>query len=178
MPSSHNCHSQMSSLIREIAADIGDDDNYGSKFYPPSAHPQLQQSIVEVFGIIGPTYFRCAIHMTYDSSSCLHMKIKSGIWAAARRLQNISTGVCTGGITCCLPFLMDWSIGLFVWHAHCITLLGGLHMTDNAYLNSLDMVTPFPNVSSGIKDDLNFFHSQQQNVLSVHLECWVFHGRF
>ncbi len=31
---------------------------------------------------------------------------------------------------------------------------------DNAYLNSKFMVTPFPNVSSGSKDDFNFFHSQ------------------
>jgi hypothetical protein len=31
---------------------------------------------------------------------------------------------------------------------------------NNAYLNSKFMVTPFPNVSSGSKDDFNFFHSQ------------------
>jgi len=31
---------------------------------------------------------------------------------------------------------------------------------DNAYLNSNYLVTPYPNVSSGSKDDFNFFHSQ------------------
>ena len=38
---------------------------------------------------------------------------------------------------------------------------------DNAYLNSHYMVTPFPNVSSGSKDDFNFFHSQ----LRIPVEC-------
>ncbi len=38
---------------------------------------------------------------------------------------------------------------------------------DNAYLNSHYMVTPFPNVSSGSKDDFNFFHSQ----LCIRVEC-------
>jgi hypothetical protein len=38
---------------------------------------------------------------------------------------------------------------------------------DNAYLNSKFMVTPFPNVSSGSKDDFNFFHSQ----LRIRVEC-------
>jgi hypothetical protein len=31
---------------------------------------------------------------------------------------------------------------------------------DNAYLNLKFMVTPFPNVSSGSKEDFIFFHSQ------------------
>ncbi len=31
---------------------------------------------------------------------------------------------------------------------------------DNAYLNSHYMVTPYPNVSSGSKDDFIFFHTQ------------------
>ena len=31
---------------------------------------------------------------------------------------------------------------------------------NNAYLNSNYMVMPFSNVSSGNKDDFNFFHSQ------------------
>ena len=38
---------------------------------------------------------------------------------------------------------------------------------DNSYLNSHYMVTPFPNVSSGSKDDFNFFHSQ----LRIRVEC-------
>jgi hypothetical protein len=38
---------------------------------------------------------------------------------------------------------------------------------DNAYLNSKFMVTPYPNVSSGSKDDFNFFHSQ----LRIRVEC-------
>ncbi len=38
---------------------------------------------------------------------------------------------------------------------------------DNAYLNSKFMVTPFPNVSSGSKDNFNFFHSQ----LCIQVEC-------
>ena len=38
---------------------------------------------------------------------------------------------------------------------------------DNAYLNSHYMVTPFPNVSSGSKDDFNFYHSQ----LCIRVEC-------
>ena len=38
---------------------------------------------------------------------------------------------------------------------------------DNAYLNSKFMVTPYPNVSGGSKDDFNFFHSQ----LRIRVEC-------
>ena len=38
---------------------------------------------------------------------------------------------------------------------------------DNAYINSSFMATPFPNVSSGKKDDYNFFHSQ----LRIRVEC-------
>ena len=38
---------------------------------------------------------------------------------------------------------------------------------DNAYLNSHFMVTPYPNVSSGSKDDYNFYHSQ----LRIRVEC-------
>lgn len=35
---------------------------------------------------------------------------------------------------------------------------------DNAYLNNKYMVTPYPNVSSGSKDDYNFFHSQVSDL--------------
>lgn len=38
---------------------------------------------------------------------------------------------------------------------------------DNAYLNSKYMVTLYPNVSSGGKDDYNFYHSQ----LRIRVEC-------
>ena len=38
---------------------------------------------------------------------------------------------------------------------------------NNAYINSSFMATPFPNVSSGNKDDYNFFHSQ----LRIRVEC-------
>jgi len=38
---------------------------------------------------------------------------------------------------------------------------------DNAYLNSKYMVTPYPIVSSGGKDDYNFYHSQ----LRIRFEC-------
>ena len=49
---------------------------------------------------------------------------------------------------------------------------------DNAYLNSHYMVTPFPNVSSGSKDDFNFSTRSCAFVLSVHLGCWFFGGGF
>jgi hypothetical protein len=38
---------------------------------------------------------------------------------------------------------------------------------NNAYLNTRYMATPFPNVSSGCKDDYNFFHSQ----VCIQVEC-------
>ena len=38
---------------------------------------------------------------------------------------------------------------------------------DNAYINTRYMATPFPNVSSGSKDDYNFFQSQ----LRIRVEC-------
>ena len=38
---------------------------------------------------------------------------------------------------------------------------------DNAYFNTSYMATPFPNVSSGYKDDYNFFQSQ----LHIRVEC-------
>ncbi len=38
---------------------------------------------------------------------------------------------------------------------------------DNAYIITRYMATPFPNVSSGCKDDYNFFQSQ----LRIHVKC-------
>jgi DDE superfamily endonuclease len=38
---------------------------------------------------------------------------------------------------------------------------------DNAYINSLFLATPYPNVSGGYKDAYNFFHSQ----LRIRVEC-------
>jgi hypothetical protein len=38
---------------------------------------------------------------------------------------------------------------------------------DNAYLNTRYMATPFPNVSSGFKDDYYYFHSQ----ICIQVEC-------
>jgi hypothetical protein len=38
---------------------------------------------------------------------------------------------------------------------------------NNAFLNSHFMVAPYPSVSSGSKDDFNFFHSQ----LQIRVEC-------
>lgn len=43
-----------------------------------------------------------------------------------------------------------------------LTLFG-----DNAYVNTRYMTTPFPNVSSGTKDDFNFYQSQ----LRINIEC-------
>ena len=71
--------------------------------------------------------------------------------------------------------ILDLSIGLPGASSDCIAfegsdlyerLEGGLLKNglvlfgDNAYLNTRYMATPFPNVSSGSKDDYNFFHSQ------------------
>jgi hypothetical protein len=42
---------------------------------------------------------------------------------------------------------------------------------DNAYLNSKYMVTPYPNVSSGGKDDTIFTTHNCVFVLNVHLGC-------
>jgi hypothetical protein len=70
---------------------------------------------------------------------------------------------------------LDLSIGLPGALSDCIALEGsnlyerleggllknGLVLFgDNAYLNTRSMATPFPNVSSGCKDDYNFFYSQ------------------
>lgn len=38
---------------------------------------------------------------------------------------------------------------------------------DNAYINTMYMVTPFKNVNDGPKDDFNFYHSQ----LRINVEC-------
>jgi hypothetical protein len=46
--------------------------------------------------------------------------------------------------------------------AHGLVLFG-----DNAYINTHFMATPFTNVSSGSKDDYNFYHSQ----LRIRIEC-------
>ena len=71
--------------------------------------------------------------------------------------------------------ILDLSIGLPGASSDCIPfegsnlyerLEGGLLKSglvlfgDNAYLNTRYMATPIPNVSSGSKDDYNFFHSQ------------------
>ena len=45
---------------------------------------------------------------------------------------------------------------------------------DNVYLNSLYLATPYPNVSSGSKDNYNFYHSQVSRrvglfILFIHL---------
>jgi hypothetical protein len=78
--------------------------------------------------------------------------------------------------------ILDLSIGLPGASSDCIAFEGsdlyqrleeGLLMNglvlfgDNAYLNTRYMVTPFPNVSSGCKDDYNFFHSQ----VRIRVEC-------
>ncbi|KAL3768249.1 hypothetical protein ACHAW5_003012 [Stephanodiscus triporus] len=47
---------------------------------------------------------------------------------------------------------------------------------DNAYINSSFMATPFPNVSSGNKDDYNFFTLSFGSVLNAHLVCWSIVG--
>jgi hypothetical protein len=55
----------------------------------------------------------------------------------------------------------------------CKRLEGGLLCSglvifgDNAYLNSLFTATPYPNVSSGSKDNYNFYHSQVRKGESV-----------
>jgi hypothetical protein len=77
---------------------------------------------------------------------------------------------------------LDISIGLPGASSDCIAfegsdlyerLEGGLLMNglvlygDKAYINTRYMATPFPNVSSGSKDDYNFFQSQ----LRIRVEC-------
>ena len=65
MPSCHSCRNQISSLIYGHAltlnttVDIADSHS--------GARPRRRQSVVEVYQNIGPTYFRRAYHMTYDS---------------------------------------------------------------------------------------------------------------
>ena len=71
--------------------------------------------------------------------------------------------------------ILDLSIGLPGASSDCIEFEGsdlyerlkdgllknGLVLfSDNAYLNTRYMATPFPNVSSGSKDDYIFFHAQ------------------
>ena len=78
--------------------------------------------------------------------------------------------------------ILDLSIGLPGASSDCIAfegsdlyerLEGGLLKNglvlfgDNAYLNMRYMATPFPNVSSGSKDDYIFFHSQ----VRIRVEC-------
>jgi hypothetical protein len=78
--------------------------------------------------------------------------------------------------------ILDLSIGLPGASSDCIAfegsslyerLEGGLLKNglilfgDNAYLNTRYMATPYPNVSSGSKDDYNFFQSQ----LRIRVEC-------
>ncbi len=46
---------------------------------------------------------------------------------------------------------------------------------DNADLNSHSMVTPFPNVSSGSKDNFNFYHSQLRICVECAFGMLVFH---
>jgi hypothetical protein len=78
--------------------------------------------------------------------------------------------------------ILDFSIGLPGASSDCISfeasnlyerLEGGLLKKglvlfgDNAYLNTRYMATPFSNVSSGSKDDCNYFHSQ----VRIRVEC-------
>ena len=78
--------------------------------------------------------------------------------------------------------ILDLSIGLPGASSDCIAfegsdlyerLEGGLLKNglvlygDNAYINTRYMATPFPNVSSGSKDDYNFFQSQ----LRIRVKC-------
>ncbi len=78
--------------------------------------------------------------------------------------------------------ILDFSIGLPGASSGCIAfeasnlyerLEGGLLKKglvlfgDNAYLNMHYMAMPFPNVSSGSKDDYNYFHSQ----VCILVEC-------
>jgi hypothetical protein len=78
--------------------------------------------------------------------------------------------------------ILDFSIGLPGASSGCIAFEGsslyerweggllknGLYLFgDNAYLNTRYMATPYPNVSSGSKDDYNFFQSH----LRIHVKC-------
>ncbi len=49
---------------------------------------------------------------------------------------------------------------------------------DNAYINTRYMATPFPNVSSGSKDDYNFFSLSCASVSSAPLDDWSEGGEF
>ncbi len=79
-------------------------------------------------------------------------------------------------------WILDFSIGLLSASSDCISfeasnlyerLEGGLLKKglvlfgNNAYLNTRYMAMPFPNFSSGSKDDYNYFHSQ----VCVQVEC-------
>jgi hypothetical protein len=78
--------------------------------------------------------------------------------------------------------ILDFSIGLPGASSDCISfeasnlyerLEGGLLkkglvlFSNNAYLKTCYMATPFPKVSSGSKDDYNYFHSQ----VRIQVEC-------
>jgi hypothetical protein len=49
---------------------------------------------------------------------------------------------------------------------------------DNAYINSSFTAMPFSNVSSGNKDDYNFFTHSFGSVLNAHSACWSIVGVF
>ncbi len=79
-------------------------------------------------------------------------------------------------------WILDFLIGLPGASSDCITfegndlferLEGGLLKKglvlfgNNAYLNTRYVAMPFPNISSGSKDDYNYFHSQ----VHIQVEC-------
>ena len=49
---------------------------------------------------------------------------------------------------------------------------------DNAYINTRYVATPFPNVSSGSKDDYNFFSLSCTSMSSAPLDNWSAGGEF
>ncbi len=89
--------------------------------------------------------------------------------------------------------ILDLSIGLPGASSDCIAFEGsdlyerledgllknGLVLYgDNAYINTRYMATPFPNVSSGSKDDYNFFSHSYASVSSAPLDSWSAAGEF
>ncbi|KAL3779629.1 hypothetical protein ACHAW5_000595 [Stephanodiscus triporus] len=120
----------------------------------------------EIYDCLGPHYFRCAYRTTFDSFWILHSKTFRLIrhYAARAIRREKKTGVKQVGGDHPPP-----PNGRITTSARLGGLLapGLVLFGDNAYINSSFMATPFPNVSSGSKDDYNFFHSQ----LRIRVEC-------
>ena len=123
-----NCRNQVSLIVGNLAAAIDAENRTRRR------RTCRRMFVDDVYRNLGPLYFRRAYCMTYESFCHLHHKTFRGIKAAARTLRKYQLrGLKSSNHT--PPPVPNGPIPTsIVWHVHCNTLQGGLHMTSCVFM--------------------------------------------